>query len=213
MRVVRRASLVVAVVLALGGCAAQPAPADPSPSSSPAPSVSASPEVKPESIVITSAGIRVVGTDGSTLLEVGQESNEPAVFAGLAEVLGIEVSGVVVPTPAPLCFDDTTEYDFGGFVLTVPGQYPAHIAGAFQAHVQRAATTGGIPLVSIGGVHVGSTEAEFTAAVGPTVPLFSYNGMTAVGFDLLGEDVGSQASFENGVITDLWMSRVLGSDC
>jgi hypothetical protein len=199
----------------LAGCAAPPALVPPStvPADSPQPTRSVEIE-RPAAIVVSATTVRVEGTAGSALFETDYEPQDTAAtFARLGEVLGADVDGVVVPTPAPFCFDDTTEYDFGGIVFTVPGQYPAHIAGAFEAHVRAASTVDGIPITSTGGIHVGSTEAELTAAAGSVIELWSLDGVTAYGFDLITEQAGTQVAIKDGVVTDLFTPRWFFSDC
>lgn len=207
---------VLALLIALSGCAISSPGSDPTAGSSREPTPSASADAStpaapaPSSIVIGSTMIRVVDEAGSTVLELDYQSGDAAIFERLADALGVDASGEFVPTPSPMCAQDTTRYDFDGFVVETPNNFGP---GAFQIHVTSPATSSGVSITTVNGVEVGQTEAEFFAAAGQTVPMWTNEGITAVGFELMAEQAGSQAVFEGGALTDIWTPRYLDWDC
>ena len=233
MRTLRSAAPVaVLALLALTACGSgspggSPAPvptssASPSatPDSTAAPVAPSTPEpvepVVPASVVVTAVSVAVFGSDGSTLALASYDTALTAVVPSLAAQLG---DPLVTQTEAQGggCDADQTMYDFGGLLLRAPGEIGT--AGAWEAEVTAAATSGGVAISTVGGQQVGASRADFEAAVGDEILLGEYSTSHWYGFDIVNpevsdyERIGTHALFDADVLVGLTTPHLLYADC
>jgi|GEM_PF-3131246 len=204
------------------GTAPDPVPTGgPTPTPTPTPTPPEEPPVVvplATSVVVDSRLVAAYAADGTQVAVVGfDEADHAAAAERLGLALGLEP---VVSTTGAIgtgCDADQAVYDFGGFLLRSPG----HVAtpGPIEVEVDGTATTNGIPIVSVGGVAIGLTRAEFDALVGPVVDLGSYSGRNWVGFDRVNpgapeaDAIGSLARFDDGVLAQWNAPRHLYGEC
>lgn len=226
------AAAVLPILFAVAGCAGAGAPT-PAPSvtatatTTPSPSGTATPDdsvdatptpdpVEAAAIVVTGAGFRVVGEDGSTMIEAGYGDDAATVAASMADALGAEP---VVTSTVGLntgCDADQTMYDFGGIVLRTPGYVGS--VGWIEVDVDGPVTTGGVPIETVGGVRVGAAQASALAAIGPYVEVYSL-GPLVVGYDRINPEeseydgIGMLAEFDGGVLRRFIGIHYFFGDC
>lgn len=222
---------ILPILLAVAGCGGTGTPA-PSPSSSatatPSPSATATPPVEGESpapapdpveaaaIVVTGAGFRVVGDDGSTLAEGGYDDDAAAVAARFADALGADPVVTTTTAVDTGCDADQTMYDFGGVVLRTPGYVGS--VGSIEVDVDGPATTDGVPIETVGGVRVGAAQASALAALAPTVEVYAL-GPLVVGYERINPEadefdgIGMLAEFDGGVLRRFIGIHYFYGDC
>lgn len=190
----------------------------PEPTATAAPEQPAAPVVLATSVVVTSRTVTAYGADGTTLAAVGfDESDHAGAAERFAVALGAEPDVSTTGAIGTGCDADQTVYDFGGFLLRSPGYVGA--IGPIEVEVRAATTASGVPITTVGGVGVGTTRADFDAAVGSVTDLGSYSGRNWVGFDRVNpeapetEAIGSIARFDAGVLAQWNGPRYLYGDC
>jgi hypothetical protein len=114
------------------------------------------------------------------------------VAAHLAEALNEEAT-VSDTGPIGASCDSITVYGFGGLEIYSPGGlgsgYSVGSGDLYEANVSGATTAGGVAIETVAGQHVGSTRADFEAAVGDEIPIEAY-GPDAYGFDIVNPEAG-----------------------
>ncbi len=233
MTISRRALLAVAVLpllLAVSACggAGTPTPAPTASSTATAtPTGTATPDdsgdetptpdpVEAAAVVVTGAGLRVVGDDGSTMAEGGYSDDAATVAALMADALGADPVISSTTAVGTGCDADQTMYDFGGIVLRTPGYVGS--VGWIEVDVDGPATTGGVPIETIGGVRVGAPQAAALAALAPTVDLYTL-GPLIVGYDRINPEesefdgIGMIADFDGGVLERFVGIHYFYGDC
>jgi hypothetical protein len=225
---------VLPILLAVAGCGVgTPAPAPtgtatPTATASPSPSGTATPPGEGESpapapdpieaaaIVVTGAGFRVVGDDGSVLVQGGYDDDAATVAAGFAEALGADPVVTTTTAAGTGCDADQTMYDFGGIVLRTPGYVGS--VGSIEVDVDGSATTGGVPIETVGGMRVGAPQASALAALAPTAELYAL-GPLVVGYDRINPEadefdgIGMLAEFDGGVLRRFIGIHYFYGDC
>jgi len=216
----RRRSLAAVVsalaLLALSACV--PGSPVPTPSGSPSPSVSSSssptpsespteePEPEAQTVVISALTVRVIGDDGSTLVDVPYLTDATAAVAALTEVLGSPATSSI---PGSDCVFPTTKYDWGGLIIVDPATVTAVPSTRFSALLTGAMTTGGVALQGPFAVTVGMTKAAVLAAA----PGTTFNDLGS-GFGTIALDAGDASPAENawGTVAYLNSGVVSGID-
>jgi len=218
-------STVIAGLLLLGitGCAGTtptPTPttsssASPTPTSTEtsAPSEPEETEVTAAVVVMTAATLSVFGTDGSTLVTVTYDMDGAVAAAQIAEALDEEPVVTPIPGDVDSPCPPATGYDFGGLQVRSPGSLWS--AGAFEAIVTGATTSGGVGIETTAGQRIGVTQPAFEAAVGGFVA--PYEGQPErLGFDILNPEagpydrIGTYAEFSAGHLVYLATPNRLG---
>lgn len=171
----------------------------------------------PASVVVNSGLIRVVRADGSAIASSGYD-----VDAGVAAAaLGAALRATPVVTSAGdegSCSTLQTQYDFGGIVLRSPGLVGS--VGELEVEVTGAATAGGIPITTLGGLRIGDSRATASAAIGAgIVDLGSYGVSEWIGFDQNNpgaaeyDATGTIARFDSGILAVYYTQHFWYGDC
>jgi hypothetical protein len=227
----------IPLMLALAACA----PSDPTPrptgtsttsaipgesgSPSPSPTPTSEETVDAATLVVTASTISVFGTDGSTLASETYRSDAVTVVAHLSEALGEEPTVTTYDGSEGGGCPGGTTYAFGGFELSTPATLGS--AGSFGSGDQYSvlilgpATGRGISIETVAGLHIGSTRAEFEAAVGDEILIDEYGGSSGFGFDIQNPEagpydhIGVAVGFDGGVMFDMFAPALIGfaGDC
>lgn len=238
-----RAALLLALPLlaAVAGCSVgAPMPGAAAPSGSPTPAPTSTPTATPTptptptptetpivdpvpvvlatTVVVNSHLVAAYAADGTQLAAVTyDEVDHAAAAARLTTALGLEPDVTTTGAIGTGCDADQTIYDFGGFLLRSPG-YVGSI-GPIEVEVDGAATTNGVPIVSLGGAQIGMTRADFETTVGIVTDLGSYDRRNWVGFDRLNPEaaehdaIGSLARFDDGILAQWNAPLYFYGDC
>jgi hypothetical protein len=234
MTISRRILLAAAMLPLLFGVAACGGVGTPSPSTSGTPTATPTPTatatapaggddespapdpVEAAAVVVTGAGFRVVGDDGSTMAQGGYDDDAATAAAALAHALGADPVVSTTTAVGSGCDADQTMYDFGGMVLRTPGYVGS--VGSIEVDVDGPATTGGVPIETVGGVRVGAGQASALAALAPTVEVYAL-GPLVVGYDPVNPEagefdrIGMLAEFDGGVLRRFIGIHYFYGDC
>ncbi|MEO5533930.1 MAG: hypothetical protein ABIR17_02225 [Pseudolysinimonas sp.] len=162
----RNAVIAVAALslVALAGCVPTATPGGGSSSPSGSPASSATPSGSPTTaapeavtLVIQAESIRVLGADDALITEIPYTASGASAVSLLTDLIG---SPVVKNFPADgSCQTATIKYDWGGFVLSDPGEVIVGPGALYSVLATSVATSGGVGLEATDGEQVGTTSA------------------------------------------------------
>lgn len=168
-------------------------------------------------VLVDSSRVSVVRADGTQIGSIDYSADATAASAVLAAAL----RATPVMTSAGeegSCSTLQTQYDFGGLVLRSPGLVGS--IGALEVEVTAAATAGGIPITTLGGLRIGDSRATANAAIGSGLVELGSSGVSEwVGFDRTNpsaeefDATGTIARFDSGVLVVYYTQHYFYGDC
>lgn len=155
-------------LLGLAACAPTAAPAGGastspggSPASSPLPSETPSDAPHAVTIVIQGESLRVLGGDDALLTEIPYTASGASAVGVLTDLLGTPVTSSIPGNAS--CQAPTTSYDWGGFVLSDPGEVIAGPGALYSVSATAVATSAGVGLEGPNDVQVGTAAGTVLA--------------------------------------------------
>jgi hypothetical protein len=171
----------------------------------------------PVGLLVNSSIVSVIRADGTQISAIDYSGDAAAAAAVLAAAL----RATPVTTSAGeegSCSTLQTQYDFGGIVLRSPGLVGS--VGALEVEVTGSATTGGIPITTLGGLRIGDSRAAANAAIGAGIVDLGSSGVSDwIGFDRTNpsseefDAVGTIARFDSGVLVVYYSQHFFYGDC